>query len=279
MDTVIIAVLVLIISAIVYLWLIAPRRQSPDTLEQFTGRQFAHRGLHDAANGIPENTLAAFRRAADSGYGMEFDVRLTSDGQLVVMHDDKLERMTGARALVSRSTLAQLEELRVGGTDQPVPRFEQVLELVDGRVPLIIELKVSGSNHAQLAAAVCRVLDGYSGPYVVESFDPRLVLWFRRNRPDIVRGQLMERARLHGDKRMPALLDFIIYSQMINCLVRPDFVAINHADRDILSMRMSRQLYHTPEFDWTVTGQPQADASEHDGSAFIFEGFIPSAHK
>lgn len=271
----IIAIIALLLAA-AYAFLIMPRRRHPAVLDELIGGRTAHRGLHDAAAGVPENTLLAFRRAVEHGYGMEFDVRFTADGQLVVMHDDDLERMTGFKGKVSRTTLSQLEALRVGGTDQTIPRFEQVLELVDGRVPLIVELKVCGDDYASLAEAVCRVLDGYSGPYVIESFDPRLVNWLRKNRPDIARGQLMEYYRRHGSKDFPVVLDFIIHSQIINCYSRPDFVAINHADRDSLPMRLSRWLYNTPEFDWTVRTQQQADASCRDGSAFIFEGFIPS---
>lgn len=265
--------------AVVYVLMIAPRIKHPAVLREFIGKSFAHRGLHDASHGIPENTLAAFARAADNGYGMEFDVRFTKDRRLVIMHDNDLERMTGVQAKVSELTLAQLEPVRIGGTEQTVPLFEQVLELIDGRVPLIIELKVSGSDYAELAREVCRVLDSYSGPYIIESFDPRLVRWLRRHRPDVARGQLLEFYRRHGNTTIPAVLDFIIHSQIINCWVRPDFIATNHYDRDSLAMRLSRRLFRTPEFDWTVTTQSQADASRRDGAAFIFEGFIPKLHK
>ncbi len=272
----IIVLIIVLLLAATYAFLIMPRRRHPAVLDGLIGGRTAHRGLHDAAAGVPENTLLAFGRAAEKGYGMEFDVRFTADGQLVVMHDDDLERMTGYEGKVSRTDLAQLEALRVGGTDQTIPRFEQVLELVDGRVPLIIELKVCGNDYARLAEEVCRVLDGYRGPFVIESFDPRLVRWLRKNRPDIARGQLMEYYRRHGSKDFPVVLDFIIHSQIINCYSRPDFVAINHEDRDSLPMRLSRRLFHTPEFDWTVRTQQQADASRADGSACIFENFIPS---
>lgn len=279
MTTLFIILLVFVLLAGVYFFLMAPRRRYPVMLEQFRGGQFAHRGLHDASKGVPENTLSAFQRAIDHGYGMEFDVRFTKDRQLVIMHDDSLERMTGMKALTSQTPLAQLESLRVLGTDQAIPRFEQVLELVNGRVPLIIELKVCGNDYAELGKAVCRVLDGYNGPYIIESFDPRLVHWLRVNRPDMVRGQLMEYYRRHGSKNFPVVLDFIIHSHIINCYGRPDFVAINYADRDTLPMKLSRRLFDTPEFDWTVTSQEQADASRKDGSGYIFEGFIPTAHR
>jgi len=264
--------------AVVYVLMIAPRIKRPAVLREYIGKAFAHRGLHDASQDVPENTLAAFARAADNGYGMEFDVRLTKDGVPVVMHDDDLERMTGVRSKISELTMDELGTVRVGGTDQRVPRFEQVLELVGGRVPLIIELKVCGSNHAKLARTVCTILDEYSGPYVIESFDPRLVRWLRGHRPDIVRGQLLEHYRRHGGTQVPAVVDFVIHNQLINCWVRPDFIAANHDDRDLLAMKLARRIYRTPEIDWTVKNQTQADVSRRDGAAYIFEGFIPVPH-
>lgn len=262
-------------AALLYIWLFAPRRSRAKEVSAFLQTDYAHRGLHNIAEGVPENTLLAFSKAADAGYGMEFDVRFTKDRRLVIMHDNNLERMTGEKALVSDLTLEQLEKLRVGGTDQRIPRFEQVLELIDGRVPLIIELKVSFNEYAELAAAVCKVLDGYSGPFVVESFDPRLVHWLRRNRPDIIRGQLLEFYRKHGSTDVPAAFDFAVHNHLLNCWVRPDFIATNFADRDAFAMRLSRRLFRTPEFDWTVRNQKEADRSRAVGAAYIFERFIP----
>jgi len=279
-----ITVILLILSGVVlllllYAALIAPRIRRPEGMSSFLGRQYAHRGLHDIRAGVPENTLLAFARAVDNGYGMEFDVRFTKDGQLVVMHDDDLERMTGTKGRISEMTIDQISRLRVGGTDQPIPRFQQVLDLIDGRVPLIIELKVTGGNYAQLADEVCRVLDDYSGPYVIESFDPRLVRWLRRHRPEVIRGQLLEFYRRHGSKNVPAIADFVIHNQMLNCWVRPDFIATNYADRGSFAMSFSRKLFHTPEFDWTVPSQTEADRSRAVGAGYIFEGFIPRSHE
>lgn len=263
----------------IFAFLIAPRAHRPEMINGFVGEKFAHRGLHDKSQGVPENTLLAFEKAAEHGYGMEFDVRFTADKQLVIMHDNDLERMTGVKGKVSEMTLDELSVVRIGGTDQPVPRFEQVLELIGGRVPLIIELKVCGSDYAELAEEVCGILDGYSGPYVIESFDPRLVHWLRRNRPDVVRGQLIEFYRRHGNMDIPAVLDFAIHNQLINVWVRPDFIATNYADRGAFAMGLSRRLFRTPEFDWTIPSQAEADRSRSVSAGYIFEGFIPESHE
>ncbi|MBE6759693.1 MAG: glycerophosphodiester phosphodiesterase [Ruminococcaceae bacterium] len=276
---VIITTAALLLAAMLYVFLIAPRRGRPEMMKAFEGGVFAHRGLHDKNAGVPENTLLAFRRAVEHGYGMEFDVRFTADKQLVVMHDNDLERMTGVQGRVSEMTLEQLAPLRVGGTDQPIPRFEQVLETVDGRTPLIIELKVCGSDYAELAQSVCNVLDGYSGPYVIESFDPRLVHWLRRHRPDIARGQLLEYYRRHGSTNVPAVADFVLHNQLLNAWVRPDFIAIYYADRDSFSMRLSKRLFRTPEIDWTVRSAEEVRRSRAVGAGYIFEGFIPEPNR
>lgn len=263
----------------IYLFLIAPRLRRPEVLKRFIGRQFAHRGLHNADKGIPENTLAAFAKAADSGFGMEFDVRFSKDKQLVILHDESLERMTGVKARACDLTLEELGRLRIGGTNETLPRFEQVLELIDGRVPLIIELKVCGDDFAELADAVCRVLDGYKGDFVLESFDPRLVRWLKKNRPQLVRGQLLEFYHRHGDENVPPVLDFLIHNHLLNFLVRPDFIATYFFDRRGFSMRVSRLIFNTPQFDWTVRSQSEANDSERDGAGFIFEHFIPRKTK
>ena len=265
----------LLLAAALYIFLIAPRRHRPEMMKAFEGGVFAHRGLHKKDAGVPENTLLAFRRAVEHGYGMEFDVRFTSDKQLVVMHDNDLERMTGVNGKVSEMTLEELSGLRVGGTDQPIPRFEQVLEMVDGRAPLIIELKVCGSDYAELAQSVCNVLYGYEGPYVIESFDPRLVHWLRRHRPDVARGQLLEYYRRHGSTNVPAAADFVLHNQLLNAWVRPDFIAINYADRESFSMRLSKRLFHTPEIHWTIRSAEEVCRSRAVGAGYIFEGFVP----
>jgi glycerophosphoryl diester phosphodiesterase len=126
---------VLLLAAAIYLYMIKPARRVDMT--QY-GKKFAHRGLWDQAS--PENSLAAFQKAVDAGYGIEFDIHKTSDGHVVVFHDDTLTRMCGVDGKIEQMTLAQLRELRLKGTDQQIPTLEELLCLVDGRVPLLVEL-------------------------------------------------------------------------------------------------------------------------------------------
>src|SRR4051794_26055161 len=161
----------------------------------------AHRGLHAAHEGRPENSLAAFARCCALGFPAELDVRLARDGEVVVFHDRALKRLTGAAGRVEERDAAELRALRLLGTDERVPLLAEVLELVGGRVPLLVELK-SGAPAATLERAVLRVLDGYPGEVAIQSFKLRTV----RARP--LRAAARGRPPLapaHGDRLERAL--------------------------------------------------------------------------
>ena len=165
-------------------------RKGHPGLAALRGWRYAHRGLH--GDGAPENSMAAFRRAVEGGYGIELDVHLLKDGSLAVLHDHSLKRTAGADVLIEDITPADLANYRLEGTDEAIPLFSQVLELVAGRIPLIVELKSTTGNFAALTEAVTRMLDTYQGIYCIESFDPRCVHWLKCNRPELIRGQLAE---------------------------------------------------------------------------------------
>ena len=160
--------------------------------------RYAHRGYHDKPR-VPENSMAAFRRAIENGFGAELDVHLMKDGRLAVIHDASLKRTAGADVLVEDLTAEELKTYRLEGTDEQIPLLEEVLELFQDRTPLIIELKAERGNHAALAEATCRMLDRYRVHYCIESFDPRCLIWLKKNRPEIVRGQLSEQFLRHGE--------------------------------------------------------------------------------
>lgn len=237
-----------------------------------TQYRYAHRGLHDAAAGIPENSLTAFRRAAQLGYGAELDVHLTKDGRLAVLHDSDLTRMCGVSGSVEDMTAAELSQLRLDGTDEPIPFLEQVLPLFAGRQPLVIEMKVR-RNSVQLVDALCAALDGYSGDYCIECFDPWALYVLRLRRPDCIRGQLSKNFR--GDKSVHPLLGFLAGNLLLNWLSKPDFIAYRFADRRSVSLRLCRKLYRVQEFSWTITDPAQQQKAENDGAVIIFEGFLP----
>lgn len=159
----------------------------PDRVTWIGGSLYAHRGLHAA--GVPENSLAAIAAAADAGYGVEFDVQRSSDGQPVVFHDWELDRMTGETGPVARRGADQLGRIALAGTNQYIPTLRQVLDCVGGRVPLLVEIKSRAQMRVSaLCLAVRRELEGYAGPCAVISFDPRVSRWFAVHSPLTVRG-------------------------------------------------------------------------------------------
>ena len=257
------------------LFLLAPRRKSPPLLRVLRTYRFAHRGYHDSADGIPENSLAAFRRAVEHGFGAELDVHLSRDGRLVVMHDESLKRTCGVDRSISELTADELFAYRLEGTDEKIPFLEEVLPLFEGKTPLVVEVKPVHKNHAALCEATCAMLDNFSVDYCMESFDPRAVLWLRKNRPDIVRGQLAENFTRHGEK-LAAPLRFALHNLLTNALTRPDFVACRVDDRRDLSFRMATKLLGAQEFSWTVRTPEEQRAVEKDGGVIIFELFDPT---
>ena len=141
--------------------------------ELILGKTYAHRGYYDPPL-IPENSMAAFRRAVEHGVGVEFDVHMIADGSLVIFHDDELERMTGVKGQIEDYDITNLRKLRLSGTDEMIPTFDELLDLFeDTGLPLMVEIKPAGGNHYKLAEAVVRRLERYKGPFAVESFDPR----------------------------------------------------------------------------------------------------------
>jgi len=243
-------------------------------LEPFRQRYIAHRGLFDNASGHPENTLAAFQRAADAGYGIELDVQLTSDDQLVVVHDDDLSRLTGDDAMVWDMTLAELQQRRVLTSDQTVPLFADVLNLIDGRVPLIVEIK-TGPKLALRCQMTDDALRDYRGTYCVESFDPRVLWWYRRHRPDVIRGQLAD-VMGPGDGVGGRVGRWALTNMIPNLLTWPDFIAYAHERGGRFAVRCWRRFLRCTLVAWTLKSQAALDAARHVGfSVFIFDSFIP----
>ena len=196
------------------------------------GVRYAHRGLHGP--GVPENSLAAFRRAAEAGYGAELDVRLTKDGRLAVIHDsDAAPGCAASPGRVADLTAAELTALRLAGTEERIPLLEEVLPLFAGRGPLIVELKTDRRSAAALARrTVAACLDRFSmRTHCLESFDPRPLLWLRRHRPDVLRGQLAKDFRRDpGDQN--AWNRLALTNLFYNVFTRPDFVAYRFQDRE-----------------------------------------------
>ena len=241
-------------------------------LKALQGWHYAHRGLHDET--LPENSMAAFRAALEHGYGIELDIHLLRDGGLGVLHDSSLKRTAGVDIKIEDLTIEELANYHLGGTKETIPTFRQVLDLFSGKAPLIVELKAEGNNHAALCEAACNMLDSYNGPYCIESFDPRCVLWLKKHRPDIIRGQL-SRNFLPVKSPVPWILRFILTFQLCNFLTRPDFAAYRFSDRKNLSNFLVRKLWGVQGVTWTLTTRNQHKTAVREGWIPIFENYEP----
>lgn len=235
--------------------------------------KYAHRGLH--GNGIPENSLAAFQAALDAGYGAELDVHLLKDGGLGIIHDWNLERTTGARGTVEQLTVKELENFHLEGTQQTIPTLQQVLDLFQGKAPLIIELKPGKDNYALLTQTVCQLLEHYNGPYCLESFDPRCIRWLRTHRPELIRGQLSEDFLRRKGGPLPWVLKLILTYFLENFWTRPDFIAPAFTNRNTWSSRLIRNFWHVQGVTWTLKTQEELEQAVKEGFLPIFEGFLP----
>lgn len=240
--------------------------------EHLTGARYAHRGLH-ALPHAPENSLPAFRRAAEAGYGAELDVRLTADGRLAVVHDGELSRLCGRAGVVEKLTAAELARYRLCGTQEQIPFLEQVLEIFQDRGPLIVELKTSGNNYAALTKAAVTCLDQFRIDYCLESFDPRVLVWLRKNRPELLRGQLTQNFRKHPEG-LNLFLRLALTDLLFNVAARPDFVSCRFEDRKGLAVRLCRQMGVRPVY-WTICSAEALRKVEAEGALAIFERFDP----
>lgn len=255
--------------------LLAPRRGQPGW-DKLDGVRFAHRGLHDLDRGIPENSMAAFRAAVDSGFGAELDVHLMADGNLAVVHDSNLSRVCGADICVEDLTLSELPGYPLMGTGETIPLLEDVLEVFEGRTPLIIELKVERGNYNDLTDRTMKALQGWRGAFCIESFHPAVLLRLREKYPWVLRGQLSEDFLRSGDGVNLSLPGrFVLTNLLTTGVTKPDFIAYKLQDRHNLSLRLMRKLYGVHEAGWTVRDEETLHELEQEGVAPIFEQFVP----
>ncbi len=244
-------------------------RPSFKAVEQELKTDYAHRGLH--GEGVAENSLAAFRRAVECGFGIELDVQLSSDGEVMVFHDESLTRMTGDERRLSDVCAAELQTLRLGESDERIPTLRDVLREVDGKVPLLVELKGEDTNTA-LCPKVDAILSEYRGAYCVESFNPILLAWYKKHRPDVTRGLLT--TSLCREKKF-SLLHAALDLLLLNVAARPDFIAYDIKYPTRFPLLLAVKFWAADTFSWTVRTQDEYDAAKKRGADTIFEGFIP----
>lgn len=267
-------IIIFLVAGIFYLFLIMPRRKGPDS-SAFRGWHYAHRGLHDKKE-APENSLAAFRRAVAAGYGIELDVQLSRDGIPVVFHDETLKRVCGAAGKIKDYTYEELQQFCLCGSQERIPKLEEVLKLVSGRVPLIIEIKYHWKIEDTCAAAD-QLLREYEGIYCVESFHPMVLIWYKKHRPQIMRGQLS--TNFFAANKNTEWYYFLLQHLLTNAVTKPDFIAYDRRYKDNISRILCRKLYKCLSVAWTTRSQIEMNADKGEFDLMIFEHFLPEAQK
>ena len=262
------ASLALLLALVAVFILIRPAGKAPKDERLLC--QYAHRGLHDGNTGaLPENSLSAFELACKEGYGIELDVQLSKDGQVMVFHDYTLSRMTGADGKLCDLTAEELGKLRLAGTEEKIPTFREVLALVNGRVPLLVELK-GESFDTTLCPKVAEILWEYDGAYCIESFNPLLLKEIRTHLPKAYLGLLYTNAC--RDKKKLTAINLAVSGMLLNFLAKPNFIAYNKEDRNSPFVKLTTGLYRAPKFVWTVRSEEELSASRVAGECAIFEG-------
>lgn len=260
----------------VYLFLVFPGKAPKQERDKFERRNFAHRGYYDNEAGIPENSLLAFEAAMQEGYGCELDVQFTKDKKLIVFHDNDFLRMCGVDKKVWEMDWADVQKLRLAGTDERVPTFREVLDTVAGRNPLIVEIKAEGINmkwYTEVCEATAAELEGYDGDYCIESFHPGPVRWVWKNLPSVTRGLLVDGPANPGSER-PLLIN-AISELLCNFYCRPQFIAYRW-DRRNLALKIAKKLGAFSVM-WTVPNEEQQSILEKEEDCIIFEHYHPNS--
>ncbi len=250
-----------VIGVLIFLYFFAICPANGKKAAAFDGKYIAHRGLHCGV--IKENTREAFEKAVKYGYGIELDIQLSSDKVPVINHDYTLKRVFGVDKEVSSLTV---RELRMIG----VPTLSEVLEIIDGKVPLVAEIKGESSD-IEVCEKSAELLDNYDGIYCVESFNPMHLRWFKRNRPQVIRGQLSTAFGKRDNKK--GFLHQLLRHLLLNFLSRPHFIAYEYKYKSV-SARLCA-LLGAHMVCWTPKSADDVNASKKYYRTYIFEGYEP----
>lgn len=257
---------------LLYVFLVAPRMIGKPDRSHLKGVLYAHRGLFDNDSDAPENSLKAFQKAVENGYGIEFDVQLSKDKIPVVFHDLSLKRVCGIVGNVCDYTVEELKQFKLKNSEETIPTLAEVLEVVGGKVPLIIEYKMDIVD-TKVCELGNELLKDYVGPYCIESFHPLAVHWYKKNRPDIVRGQLSQDYAKVPEKHK-GIVFWVMKNLLTNVATRPDFIAYKYEDANVFSRKVCTWLGALP-VTWTIHSQEEYEAAQSNFELFIFDSCIP----
>ena len=265
--------IILIVLAVLFTVLIAPRTIGQASLSHMEGYHYAHRGYHDGNVSVPENSLSSFVAAIDAGYGIELDVQLSSDKVPMVFHDADLARICGVEGKIWEYTCAELQQMKLFDTDETIPTLQEALELIDGQVPILVEYKMDKVD-TDVCAYSHELLKNYDGPYAVQSFHPFALFWYRPNAKDIPRGILAKNfLRDNKEKGEKSdIIDFLTTNLMLNVIGYPDFIAFDYQDADFYALKLTR-LMGAKTSTWTLKDPAHYEQVKGQFDLYTFEGF------
>jgi glycerophosphoryl diester phosphodiesterase len=246
------------------------------SLDWLIARPLAHRGLHDAALGIIENTAGAVRAAIACNYGIEVDVQISADGEAMVHHDDVLGRLTDGEGRLDSLTAAELKRVRFRGSDERMLTLGELCDLVGGRVTMLVELKSRFDGNTRLPLRVADILAGYRGPVAPMSFDPRQLAVLQQTAPRMTRGIIAAKYRPHPYwDLMPLWMRHGMAYLVTALTARPQFVAYGIADLPALAPLFARHVLSMPLLTWAVRTPDERQSAARWADQMIFEGFRP----
>ncbi len=246
------------------------------SLDWLIARPIAHRGLHDAARGIMENSAAAVRAAIEAGYGIEVDLQLSADGEVMVHHDDVLGRVTEGEGRLDQLSAAELKRIAFRGSSDRIMTLGELCDLVGARATMLLELKSRFDRDTRLPARVAAVLAGYRGPAAPMSFDPRQMAWLRDKAPRLTRGLVAAKYRPHPYwDAMPAWMRHGMGYLITAITARPQFIAYSVADLPALAPLLARHVFGLPLLTWAVRTEAERQRAVRLADQMIFEGFRP----
>jgi glycerophosphoryl diester phosphodiesterase len=234
-----------------------------------TRTPIAHRGLHES--GVPENSLAAFKAAVQAGYAIEFDIRLTADKKLIILHDATTARMTELRLVVKQRLASELTSLKLLDSEEKIPLLHNALDAIAGRAPILIEVK-KNIPMRELGPLLVKALADYRGEVAVASFDPRVVWWLRRHAPHIVRVQI---AGSLPEKATPSWLRKLFKSMPLNGLTRPDAMVFDYRDIPDRAVSFWQKRLGIPVILWTISTPHDLERARQGGYNFGFDNIRP----
>ena len=262
-------------AAAFWAWAMKPRTKYGSDLAAIARYDYANGGLHDFYKRVPEHSLPAVRKAMVNGYAVKLDIRLTKDGVPIAFSDHELWRVCGADGSVEETAWKGIRDLNLQETEETVCTLEEMLNKIDAAVPVILNLISWRDNYGSLCSCVSDTLELYDGVYAIESPDYRVLRWFKQYEPEVLRGQVYEKKNANAQDLYGKIKCFLQNFLMTNFIASPDFIAVDYYDRNSISLRVCKKLYHVPVVYFNITSKDEYESARLDDAVVVFENIEP----